>query len=256
MAAILLKVGAYGFIRYVIPVVPAGAQSLDLYFIVLSLIAIVYVGIVAISQNDMKKLIAYSSISHMGFVTLGFFIIFQLFENTLNSKDLIVSLSGSMYQIISHGFVSAALFICVGSIYDRYKTKKISDLSGLLNQMPIYSWFFVFFALANCGLPGTSSFVGELLIIISAFEANYIYAFLASTTLIISAVYSLWLVKRVIFGEIKVKVEDCIDANLLEKILLFTMAIIVLILGFYPDYIISFMNTTLENMTNNIIIKI
>ncbi len=256
LAAILLKVGAYGFIRYVLPVVPAGAQSLDLYFIVLSLIAIVYVGIVAISQNDMKKLIAYSSISHMGFVTLGFFIIFQLFENTLNSKDLIVSLSGSMYQIISHGFVSAALFICVGSIYDRYKTKKISDLSGLLNQMPIYSWFFVFFALANCGLPGTSSFVGELLIIISAFEANYIYAFLASTTLIISAVYSLWLVKRVIFGEIKVKVEDCIDANLLEKILLFAMAIIVLILGFYPDYIISFMNTTLENMTNNIIIKI
>ena len=256
LAAILLKVGAYGFIRYVIPVVPSGAQSLDMYFIVLSLIAIVYVGIVAISQNDMKKLIAYSSISHMGFVTLGFFIIFQLFENTLNSQDLIVSLSGSMYQIISHGFVSAALFICVGSIYDRYKTKKISDLSGLLNQMPIYSWFFVFFALANCGLPGTSSFVGELLIIISAFEANYIYAFLASTTLIISAVYSLWLVKRVIFGEIKVKVEDCIDANLLEKILLFTMAIIVLILGFYPDYIISFMNTTLENMTNNIIIKI
>ena len=256
LAAILLKVGAYGFIRYVIPVVPAGAQSLDLYFIVLSLIAIVYVGIVAISQNDMKKLIAYSSISHMGFVTLGFFIIFQLFENTLNSKDLIVSLSGSMYQIISHGFVSAALFICVGSIYDRYKTKKISDLSGLLNQMPIYSWFFVFFALANCGLPGTSSFVGELLIIISAFEANYVYAFLASTTLIISAVYSLWLVKRVIFGEIKVKVEDCIDANFLERILLFTMAIIVLILGFYPDYIISFMNTTLENMTNNIIIKI
>ena len=256
LAAILLKVGAYGFIRYVLPVVPLGAQSLDLYFIFLSLVAIVYVGIVAISQNDMKKLIAYSSISHMGFVTLGFFIIFQLFDNTESSKDLVISLSGSMYQIISHGFVSAALFICVGSIYDRYKTKKISDLSGLLNQMPIYSWFFVFFALANCGLPGTSSFVGELLIIISAFEANYIYAFLASTTLIISAVYSLWLVKRVIFGEIKVKVEDCIDANLLEKILLFTMAIIVLILGFYPDYIISFMNTTLENMTNNIIIKI
>ena len=256
LAAILLKVGAYGFIRYVLPVVPLGAQSLDLYFIFLSLVAIVYVGIVAISQNDMKKLIAYSSVAHMGFVTLGFFIIFQLFDNTESSKDLVISLSGSMYQIISHGFVSAALFICVGSIYDRYKTKKISDLSGLLNQMPIYSWFFVFFALANCGLPGTSSFVGELLIIISAFEANYIYAFLASTTLIISAVYSLWLVKRVIFGEIKVKVEDCIDANLLEKILLFTMAIIVLILGFYPDYIISFMNTTLENMTNNIIIKI
>tara|TARA_A100001015_G_C14962443_1_gene701488 strand:- start:593 stop:1657 length:1065 start_codon:yes stop_codon:yes gene_type:complete len=256
LAAILLKVGAYGFIRYVIPVVPLGAQSLDLYFIFLSLVAIVYVGIVAISQNDMKKLIAYSSISHMGFVTLGFFIIFQLFDNTESSKDLVISLSGSMYQIISHGFVSAALFICVGSIYDRFKTKKISDLSGLLNKMPIYSWFFVFFALANCGLPGTSSFVGELLIIISAFKANYIYAFLASTTLIISAVYSLWLVKRVIFGEIKVEMKECIDASFLEKILLFTMAIIVLILGFYPDFIVSFMNESLKVMSNNIILKI
>jgi len=256
LAAILLKVGAYGFIRYVLPVVPLGAQSLDLYFIFLSLVAIVYVGIVAISQNDMKKLIAYSSISHMGFVTLGFFIIFQLFDNTESSKDLVISLSGSMYQIISHGFVSAALFICVGSIYDRFKTKKISDLSGLLNKMPIYSWFFVFFALANCGLPGTSSFVGELLIIISAFKANYIYAFLASTTLIISAVYSLWLVKRVIFGEIKVEMKECIDASFLEKILLFTMAIIVLILGFYPDFIVSFMNESLKVMSNNIILKI
>ncbi len=256
LAAILLKVGAYGFIRYVLPVVPLGAQSLDMYFIFLSLIAIVYVGIVAISQNDMKKLIAYSSISHMGFVTLGFFIIFQLFDNTSSSKDLIVSLSGSMYQIISHGFVSAALFICVGSIYDRYKTKKISDLSGLLNEMPIYSWFFVFFALANCGLPGTSSFVGELLVIISAFKANYIYAFFASTTLIISAVYSLWLVKRVIFGEIQYELKEYIDANFLERVLLFTMAIIVLILGFYPDFIISFMYESLEGMANNIILKI
>ena len=256
LAAILLKVGAYGLIRYVIPVVPMGAQSLDIFFIILSLIAIVYVGLVAITQNDMKKLIAYSSISHMGFVTLGFFIIFQLFDNTSNNNDLVISFSGSMYQIISHGFVSAALFICVGSIYDRYKTKKISDLGGILNQMPIYSWFFVFFALANCGLPGTSSFVGELLIIMSSFKANYIYAFLASTTLIVSAVYSLWLVKRVVYGEIKVNLEECVDANFIEKILLFTMAIIVLILGFYPDYIISFMNVTLENMTNNLLLKI
>ena len=195
LAAILLKVGAYGFIRYVLPVVPLGASSLDIFFIILSLIAIVYVGLVAITQDDMKKLIAYSSISHMGFVTLGFFLIFKLFDNTNTNSDIVVSLSGSMYQIISHGFVSAALFICVGSIYDRYKTKKISDLSGLLNQMPVYSWFFVFFALANCGLPGTSSFVGELLIILASFKTSFIYAFLASSTLIISAVYSLWLVK-------------------------------------------------------------
>ncbi len=138
LAAILLKVGAYGFIRYVIPVVPMGALSLDIYFIILSLIAIVYVGMVAIVQDDMKKLIAYSSISHMGFVTLGFFIIFQLFANTSVKEDIVISLSGSMYQIISHGFISAALFICVGSIYDRYKTKKISEISGRLNQMPIY----------------------------------------------------------------------------------------------------------------------
>jgi NADH-quinone oxidoreductase subunit M len=204
----------------------------------------------------MKKLIAYSSISHMGFVTLGFFVIFQLFDNTQSGSDMIISLSGSMYQIISHGFVSAALFMCVGSIYDRYKTKKISDLSGLLNQMPVYSWFFVFFALANCGLPGTSSFVGELLVIMSSFKANYIYAFFASTTLIISAVYSLWLVKRVVYGEVKINLEECIDANLIEKILLFVLAILVLILGFYPDYIMNFMSATLENMINNIILKI
>ena len=256
LAAILLKVGAYGFIRYVLPVVPLGASSLDIFFIILSLIAIVYVGLVAITQDDMKKLIAYSSISHMGFVTLGFFLIFQLFDNTNTNSDIVVSLSGSMYQIISHGFVSAALFICVGSIYDRYKTKKISDLSGLLNQMPVYSWFFVFFALANCGLPGTSSFVGELLIILASFKTSFIYAFLASSTLIISAVYSLWLVKRVIYGELKAGLENSIDANFLEKTILFVLALIILILGIYPDYLMSYMNMTLQNITNNIIIKI
>ena len=256
LAAILLKVGAYGFIRYVLPVVPLGASSLDIFFIILSLIAIVYVGLVAITQDDMKKLIAYSSISHMGFVTLGFFLIFKLFDNTNTNSDIVVSLSGSMYQIISHGFVSAALFICVGSIYDRYKTKKISDLSGLLNQMPVYSWFFVFFALANCGLPGTSSFVGELLIILASFKTSFIYAFLASSTLIISAVYSLWLVKRVIYGELKTGLENRIDANFLEKTILFALALIILILGIYPDYLMSYMNMTLQNITNNIIIKI
>jgi len=255
LAAILLKVGAYGFIRYVIPVVPLGALSFDIYFIILSIIAIVYVGIVAITQDDMKKLIAYSSISHMGFVTLGFFIIFQLFENTSSYEDIVISLSGSMYQILSHGFISAALFICVGSIYDRYKTKKISDLGGLINQMPIYSWFFVFFALANCGLPGTSSFVGELIIIISSFKANFLYAFFASTTLIVSAFYSLWLVKRVIYGEINIEGEY-IDANFIEKVILALLALIVLILGIYPDYLMMFMNSTLENMTNNILTRL
>ena len=255
LAAILLKVGAYGFIRYVIPVVPLGALSFDIYFIILSIIAIVYVGMVAITQDDMKKLIAYSSISHMGFVTLGFFIIFQLFENTSSYEDIVISLSGSMYQILSHGFISAALFICVGSIYDRYKTKKISDLGGIINQMPIYSWFFVFFALANCGLPGTSSFVGELIIIISSFKANFLYAFFASTTLIVSAFYSLWLVKRVIYGEINIKGEY-IDANFIEKVILALLALIVLILGIYPDYLMMFMNSTLENMTNNILTRL
>ena len=256
LAAILLKVGAYGFIRYVIPVVPMGAFSLDIYFIILSLIAIVYIGMVAIAQDDMKKLIAYSSISHMGFVTLGFFIIFQLFANTSVKEDIIISLSGSMYQIISHGFISAALFICVGSIYDRYKTKKISEISGILNQMPIYGWFFVFFALANCGMPGTSSFVGELLIIISSFKANFIYSILAAGTLVISAAYSLWLVKRVIYGENKININGYIDANRIETIVLFALSLIVLILGIYPDYMITFMNATLENMVDNIITKI
>ena len=192
----------------------------------------------------------------MGFVTLGFFIIFNLFDNSLNSEDMIISLSGSMYQIISHGFISAALFICVGSIYDRYKTKQISDLSGLLNQMPVYSWFFLFFALANCGLPGTSSFVGELLIIVSSFKANFIFAFIASSTLVISAIYSLWLVKRVIYGEIKIKIDSNIDANNIEKFILYLLALIVIIMGVYPDYIMSFMNMSLQNISENIIIKL
>ncbi len=256
LAAILLKVGAYGFIRYVIPVVPLGVLNYDTYFIILSLIGIVYAGLVAIAQDNMKKLIAYSSISHMGFVTLAFFIIFQLFENTSSKNDIVISLSGSIYQIISHGFISAALFICVGSIYDKYKTMKIDSLGGLLNQIPIYSWFFVFFSLANCGLPGMSSFVGELLIIISAFKANFYYSLFASSALLISAVYSLSLMKRVVFGEIKIASDEIIDANLLEKILLFVLALIILILGVYPDYIMNFMSPTLENMTEIIIKKI
>jgi NADH-quinone oxidoreductase subunit M len=144
----------------------------------------------------------------------------------------------------------------VGSIYDRYKTKKISDLSGLLNQMPVYSWFFLFFALANCGLPGTSSFVGELLIIISSFKANFIYAFISSSTLIISAFYSLWLVKRVIYGEIKIDLDKNIDANNLEKLILFTLALIIIILGIYPDFIMNFMNTSLRHISETIIFKL
>ena len=256
LAAILLKVGAYGFIRFVIPVVPLGASALDIYFIVLSIIAIVYVGMIAISQNDMKKLIAYSSISHMGFVTLGFFIIFQLFENTSSKSDLIISLSGSIYQIISHGFVSAALFICVGSIYDRYKTKQISDLSGLLVQMPIYSWYFVFFALANCGLPGTSSFVGELLIIMSAYKANFVYAILSATSVVLSAVYSLWLFNRIAYGNLKVQyIKQFYDINYRELVYV-KFAIIVLVLGIYPDYIINFINPSLQSITDIIITKI
>ena len=174
LAAILLKIGAFGILRYVLPVVPTGAMEFSYVMIILSLVAIVYIGLVALTQSDMKKLIAFSSISHMGFVTLGFFLLFGVYENTNEVSDATISLHGSFYQVISHGLVSAALFICVGIIYDKFKSKNILSVNGIINVVPKLSWLFVFFCLANCGLPGTSSFVGELLIIISSYKYSLV----------------------------------------------------------------------------------
>src|SRR5690606_13573688 len=199
LAAIMLKVGGYGFIRFSLPITPDASHELAWLLITLSLIAVVYIGLIAIVQKDMKKLIAYSSISHMGFVTLGIFLVFMLLKQNGNSQ---MALEGAMVQMISHGFISAAMFLCVGVLYDRLHTRMIRDYGGVINVMPWFGAFFVFFAMANSGLPGTSGFVGEFMVILASFQSNFWIAFCAALSLILGASYSLWMIKRVVFGSI------------------------------------------------------
>ena len=202
LAAIMLKMGGYGFLRFSLPIAPDASRELDWLIIALSLIAVVYIGFVAIAQRDMKKLIAYSSIAHMGFVTLGAFIGFQIVAHTGRTRGIEFGLDGAVVQMLSHGLVSGALFLCVGVMYDRVHSREISAYGGVVNTMPKFAAFMVLFAMANAGVPGTSGFVGEFLVILASFKANVWYAFLAGTTLVLGAAYTLWLVKRVIFGDI------------------------------------------------------
>ena len=223
LAAIMLKVGAYGFIRFSMPIVPDASHQLAGVMIALSLIAIVYIGLVALTQTDMKKLVAYSSISHMGFVTLGIFI--------FNAYGM----EGALLQMISHGFVSGALFLCIGVLYDRMHSRNIADYGGVVNKMPVFAAFFMLFAMANVGLPGTSGFVGEFMVILGAVKANFWYAFAAATTLIFGAAYTLWMYKRVIFGAAaNAHVAELTDLNLREKVIFAILAVAVLGMGLYP----------------------
>jgi NADH-quinone oxidoreductase subunit M len=223
LAAIMLKVGAYGFIRFSMPIAPDASHKLAGLMIALSLIAVVYIGLVALTQTDMKKLVAYSSISHMGFVTLGFFI----FNN--------YGVEGALLQMISHGFVSGALFLCIGVLYDRMHSRNIADYGGVANTMPKFAAFFMLFAMANSGLPGTSGFVGEFTVILGAVKANFWYALLAASTLIFGAAYTLWMYKRVIFGAIaNDHVKELTDINAREKLVLAILALTVLGMGLYP----------------------
>ncbi len=223
LAAIMLKVGAYGFIRFSLPIVPDASHQLAGVMIVLSLIAVVYIGLVALAQSDMKKLIAYSSVSHMGFVTLGFFI--------FNAYGV----EGALMQMISHGFVSGALFLCVGVMYDRVHSRQIADYGGVANTMPKFAAYFMLFAMANSGLPGTSGFVGEFMVIMGAVKANFWYAFLAATTLVFGAAYTLWMVKRVVFGAVaNHHVAEMKDITGREKLVLALLALAVLGMGLYP----------------------
>ena len=201
LAAILLKMGGYGFLRFSLPIAPDASAYLSSFMIALSLVAIIYIGLVAIAQTDMKKLIAYSSISHMGFVTLGAFVFFNIGTQTASSETMSLALTGAMIQMISHGLISAALFLCVGVMYDRLHTRLISGYRGVVNSMPKFATLMVFFVLANAAVPGTSGFVGEFTIILASFRMNLWVAFFAAITLIIGASYSLWLIKRVIFGK-------------------------------------------------------
>ncbi|MBT8138025.1 MAG: NADH-quinone oxidoreductase subunit M [Gammaproteobacteria bacterium] len=249
LAAIMLKMGGYGFLRFSLPITPDASQSFDWLLILLSLIAIVYIGFVALVQQDMKKLIAYSSIAHMGFVTLGLFIPFTILRSTGGLSGVALGLEGGMVQMISHGLISGALFLCVGVMYDRMHSRQIGDYGGVVNTMPKFAAFMVLFALANAGLPGTSGFVGEFMIILSSFKANFWFAFLAATTLILGAAYMLWLIKRTIFGEIaNEKVAALTDLNRREFFVLGTLAVSVIALGVWPAPLVDVMHGTIDNL--------
>src|SRR6266705_963015 len=241
LAAILLKLGAYGFIRFSLPILPDASHYLAGFMITLSLIAIVYIGLVALVQTDMKKLIAYSSISHMGFVTLGFFI--------FNAYGM----EGVLLQMISHGFVSAALFLCVGVMYDRMHSRNIADYGGVVNTMPRFAALMVLFAMANCGLPATSGFVGEFMVILGAMKFNFWIAFLAGTTLVFGAAYTLWMVKRVVFGEVGNKhVAELSDANARELLVLGLLATAVLWLGLHPAPFTGIMHASVNELLKHV----
>ena len=249
LAAIMLKLGTYGFVRFSLPITPDASNSLDWLMIALSLIAVVYIAFVALVQNDMKKLIAYSSISHMGFVTLGFFIVYTIIEHTHSAQGAAMGISGALVQMISHGFVSGALFLCVGVMYDRLHSRQISDYGGVVNTMPVFAAFMVLFAMANAGLPGTSGFVGEFMVILSAFKANFWIAFAAATTLIFGAAYTLWMVKRVIFGEVTNEgVKTLTDINNREFLFLGILAVVVLLLGIWPAPLLDVMNASVNHL--------
>jgi NADH-quinone oxidoreductase subunit M len=256
LAAIMLKIGGYGFLRFSLPITPDASLELDWLVITMSLTAVVYIGFVALVQQDMKKLIAYSSIAHMGFVTLGFFIVFRIIENGNGTQGAALALEGGMVQMISHGFISGAMFLCVGVLYDRMHSRQIVDYGGVANTMPMFAGFMVFFAMANAGLPGTSGFVGEFMVVLASFQANFWIAFLAATTLILGAAYTLWMVKRVIFGNIgNDNVKALIDINRREFLFLSILAVAVLALGLWPDPLVDVMHATIDNLLNHIMIS-
>ena len=249
LAAIMLKLGGYGFLRFSLPITPDASRELDWLMISLSLIAVVYIGFVALVQQDMKKLIAYSSISHMGFATLGFFLAYRIYANTGELSGATMGLEGGMVQMISHGFISGAMFLAVGVLYDRMHSRQIKDYGGVANTMPMFAAFAVFFAMANAGLPGTSGFVGEFMVILSSFKANFWFAFLAGTTLILGAAYTLWMIKRVIYGDVaNDNVAALKDINKREFLFLFLLAIMVLLIGLWPAPLLEVMEASADNL--------
>ena len=244
LAAIALKLGAYGFVRFSLPIVPDASHHLAPFIITLSLIAVVYIGFVALVQTDMKKLIAYSSISHMGFVTLGFFIFNQ------------IGIEGALVQMISHGFISAAMFLCVGVMYDRMHSRQIADYGGVVNTMPKFAALFVFFAMSNSGLPATSGFVGEFMVILGAIKFNFWVGFAAATTLILGAAYTLWMVKRVVFGEVaNDHVAALKDINNREFLVLGLLAVSVLAMGLYPFPFTEVMHASVDNLLKHVAVS-
>jgi len=253
LAAIMLKIGGYGFLRFSLPITPDAGYEWAWLVIALSLIAVVYVGLVALVQEDMKKLIAYSSVSHMGFVTLGTFIAFALIRDTGNSDAAQLGLQGAMVQMISHGFISGAMFSCVGVLYDRMHTRQIRDYGGVANVMPWFTFFMVLFAMANSGLPGTSGFVGEFMVILASFQQHPLIAFTAALTLVIGAAYTLWLVKRVMFGEVaNAHVAELQDINYREWIVLGVFAVGTVLIGVWPKPLTDLMEPAIEQLATQL----
>ena len=245
LAAIMLKMGGYGFVRLSLPMLPDGSMYFSGMMIALSLIAVVYIGFVALMQKDMKKLIAYSSIAHMGFVTLGFFLLWSID----GSSGAELGVTGGMVQMISHGLVSGALFLCVGVLYDRVHSRQIADYGGVANTMPVFATLMVLFAMANAGLPGTSGFVGEFMVIIASFKANFWIAFFAASTLVLGAAYTLWMVKRVIYGEVANKnVAELNDLHMREFVVLGILALAVLLIGLWPAPLVDMMSATVNDL--------
>jgi NADH-quinone oxidoreductase subunit M len=241
LAAIMLKLGAYGFLRFSLPIVPDAAHTYAPFIITISLIAVIYIGLVALVQNDMKKLVAYSSIAHMGFVTLGFFIFSEL------------GISGGLVQMISHGFVSGAMFLSIGVLYDRVHSREIASYGGVVNTMPKFTAFALLFAMANCGLPGTAGFVGEWMVILGAVKFNFWIGFASATALIFGAAYTLWMFKRVYLGPVaNDHVRDLTDINAREFLMLAMLAVAVLYMGIYPKPFTDVMDVSVTELLRHV----
>ena len=237
----MLKLGGYGFLRVSLPILPDASLFFSPLIVFLSLIAIIYIGLVALVQKDMKRLIAYSSIAHMGFVTLGLF----LFDD--------IAILGSIYQLLSHGFISAALFFCIGVLYDRFHSRNIIDYGGLASKMPIFASFFLFFGMSNAGLPGTSGFVGEFFVIIAAIKFNLWIGILAATTLIFGAAYTLWMYKRVMFGELNAQLNSSLkikDVYFYEIVIFSILTFIILVMGIKPNFITTLLEGSIYQITS------
>jgi NADH-quinone oxidoreductase subunit M len=256
LAAIMLKMGGYGFLRFSLPITPDASRQFDWLIISLSLIAVLYIAFVALAQRDMKKLIAYSSIAHMGFVTLGMFIGFQIVAHTGRTTGIELGLDGAVVQMLSHGLVSGAMFLCVGVMYDRVHSREISAYGGVINTMPKFAAFMVLFALANSGLPGTSGFIGEFMVILASFKANLWYAFLAATILVLGAAYTLWLIKRVIYGAVaNDKVAALTDLNGREFLVLGALAAAVLLVGLWPAPLLDAMRASTLHLAQQLLVS-
>jgi NADH-quinone oxidoreductase subunit M len=249
----MLKVGGYGFLRFSLPITPDASRELDWLMIALSLIAVVYIGLVALVQEDMKKLIAYSSVAHMGFVTLGLFIPFVIWQASGGTSGALLGMEGAMVQMVSHGLISGALFLCVGVMYDRMHSRQISDYGGVINTMPRFAAFMMLFAMANSGLPGTSGFVGEFMVILAAVKANFWLGFTAAITLILGAAYTLWMYKRVIFGPVaNANVAALTDIGRREFWLLGVVALAVLAMGVFPKAFVDVMQVSVTDLLDQV----